>query len=117
MAEANILVDAMFVRSTILSPVAEGYLFRSFFDMDGTLVSSTQGVVGAWETFGKTYPTIDIPSILTGAPYCVLRFIDVITDHYLVSHGVRTVENLRKHCGIEDPEELNVRSLLLSFLQ
>ncbi|KAH7931200.1 HAD-like protein [Leucogyrophana mollusca] len=49
------------------------------FDMDGTLVDSTAGVVGAWETFAKSYPG---------------------------SHGVRTVENLRKYCGITDEAEL-----------
>jgi len=58
------------------------------FDMDGTLVDSTAGVVGAWELFRQKYPGIDIQNILSSA------------------HGVRTVDNLRKYCGIEDPEEL-----------
>ncbi|KAI0700778.1 phosphatase [Cytidiella melzeri] len=58
------------------------------FDMDGTLVDSTEGVVDAWNVFAKTYPAIDVPQVLS------------------TSHGVRTVENLRRHCGIEDPEEL-----------
>ncbi|KAF8165520.1 HAD-like domain-containing protein [Crassisporium funariophilum] len=58
------------------------------FDMDGTLVDSTAGVVGAWELFRQTYPTIDVHHILSS------------------SHGVRTVDNLRKHCKIEDPEIL-----------
>ncbi|ETW83734.1 hypothetical protein HETIRDRAFT_47108 [Heterobasidion irregulare TC 32-1] len=58
------------------------------FDMDGTLVDSTAGVLGAWEIFSKTYPGFHVPDILSSA------------------HGVRTVENLRRFCGIEDPEEL-----------
>lgn len=58
------------------------------FDMDGTLVDSTDGVVGAWELFAETYPGIDLTEILSS------------------SHGVRTVENLRKHCGVTDPDEL-----------
>lgn len=29
-------------------------------------------------------------------------------QHIPASHGVRTVENLRKHCGIEDPDLLEV---------
>uniref|UniRef100_A0A0W0EZ85 Phosphatase n=1 Tax=Moniliophthora roreri TaxID=221103 RepID=A0A0W0EZ85_MONRR len=60
----------------------------ALFDMDGTLIDSTAGVVGAWELFREKYPNIDVQDILSS------------------SHGVRTVENLRKHCGIEDPEEL-----------
>ncbi|KAI0346783.1 phosphatase [Trametopsis cervina] len=58
------------------------------FDMDGTLVDSTAGVVGAWTAFAETYPGINVDEILSS------------------SHGVRTVENLRVHCGVEDPDEL-----------
>ncbi|KAJ7044531.1 HAD-like domain-containing protein [Mycena alexandri] len=58
------------------------------FDMDGTLVDSQAGVVGAWEVFSASYPGIDVKQILSS------------------SHGVRTVDNLRIHCGITDPEEL-----------
>ncbi|KZT13020.1 phosphatase [Laetiporus sulphureus 93-53] len=57
------------------------------FDMDGTLVDSTAGVVGAWEVFKETYPQIDVTQVLSS------------------SHGIRTVENLRRFCGVEDPEE------------
>ncbi|KZT72540.1 HAD-like protein [Daedalea quercina L-15889] len=57
------------------------------FDMDGTLVDSTDGVVGAWELFKEKYPQLDVTQVLSS------------------SHGVRTVENLRRFCGIEDPEE------------
>jgi len=56
--------------------------------MDGTLVDSTTGVVGAWETFAKTYPGLDVKTILHS------------------SHGVRTADNLAKWCGITDPESL-----------
>lgn len=58
------------------------------FDMDGTLVDSTDGVVGAWETFQESYPDIDINKILKS------------------SHGIRTVDNLREHCRIQDPDIL-----------
>lgn len=36
--------------------------------MDGTLVDSTAGVVGAWETFREAYPDIDVQSILSCEP-------------------------------------------------
>jgi len=58
------------------------------FDMDGTLVDSTAGVHGAWELFAQRYPDIDVHEILSS------------------SHGVRTVENLKKWCKIDDPAEL-----------
>jgi len=56
--------------------------------MDGTLVDSTAGVIGAWDTFAKTYPGLDIEAILHS------------------SHGVRTIDNLAKWCDITDPELL-----------
>ncbi|KAI9574652.1 HAD-like domain-containing protein [Boletus coccyginus] len=58
------------------------------FDMDGTLIDSTTGVIGAWEAFAKTYPGLDVKTILRS------------------SHGVRTKDNLAKWCGITDPELL-----------
>ncbi|KAF9472960.1 HAD-like protein [Pholiota conissans] len=56
--------------------------------MDGTLVDSTAGVVGAWHLFSESYPHIDVHDILSSA------------------HGVRTVDNLRNYCHITDPEIL-----------
>ncbi|KAH9927185.1 phosphatase [Epithele typhae] len=58
------------------------------FDMDGTLVDSTDGVVGAWEHFKEKYPGLNVDQVLSS------------------SHGVRTVENLKLHCSITDPDEL-----------
>ncbi|KJA29846.1 hypothetical protein HYPSUDRAFT_31855 [Hypholoma sublateritium FD-334 SS-4] len=58
------------------------------FDMDGTLVDSTDGVVGAWELFAESYPHIDVHDILRSA------------------HGIRTVDNLRNYCRITDPQIL-----------
>ncbi|VDC06654.1 unnamed protein product [Peniophora sp. CBMAI 1063] len=58
------------------------------FDMDGTLIDSTAGVIGAWKIFEKDYPGIDVHDILSS------------------SHGVRTVESLRKYCGLTDPDEI-----------
>ncbi|KAF9464369.1 HAD-like domain-containing protein [Collybia nuda] len=69
-------------------PATTFFVDAILFDMDGTLVDSTAGVVGAWETFRNKYPSIDVQNILSSA------------------HGVRTVDNLRKYCGVEDPEEL-----------
>jgi hypothetical protein len=43
----------------------------------------------------------------------LLACIAALTSAYTMTaaaHGVRTVENLRKFCGIEDPEKLEVRS-------
>jgi hypothetical protein len=37
--------------------------------MDGTLIDSTAGVVGAWETFADTYPGINIEQILNGESF------------------------------------------------
>ncbi len=42
----------------------------SLFDMDGTLVNSTDGVVGAWQLFAQQYPGIDVHDILSCA--CIL---------------------------------------------
>ncbi|KAH9040694.1 hypothetical protein EDB85DRAFT_65040 [Lactarius pseudohatsudake] len=35
-------------------------LTTSLFDVDGTLIDSTPGVVAAWELFAETYPTINV---------------------------------------------------------
>ncbi|TFY69400.1 hypothetical protein EVJ58_g410 [Rhodofomes roseus] len=64
--------------------------------MDGTLVDSTDGVVGAWELFKEKYPLLDVTQVLSS------------------SHGVRTVENLRRFCGVEDPEEQEVSALTIA---
>ncbi|KAF8204816.1 HAD-like domain-containing protein [Pholiota molesta] len=64
------------------------HLDALLFDMDGTLVDSTAGVVGAWELFSESYPHIDVHDILSSA------------------HGVRTVDNLRNYCHITDPQIL-----------
>ncbi|KAG5732044.1 Phosphatase YfbT [Termitomyces sp. T112] len=69
-------------------PVTAFVVDALLFDMDGTLVDSTAGVVGAWELFREKYSTIDVHNILSSA------------------HGIRTVDNLRSHCGIQDTDEL-----------
>lgn len=38
----------------------------SLFDMDGTLVDSTAGVIGAWELFKEKYPQLDVTQVLSG---------------------------------------------------
>ena len=83
-------------------------MYLRLFDMDGTLVDSTQGVVGAWKTFANAYPGIDVHEILSSQS-CQSIWISRIADTLIVaSHGVRTVENLRVHCGITDPDLLEV---------
>lgn len=62
------------------------------FDMDGTLIDSTSGVEGAWRAFQQQYPDIDVHDILSS------------------SHGVRTVDNLKKYCKIDDPDELEAEA-------
>ncbi|KAL0570601.1 DL-glycerol-3-phosphatase [Marasmius crinis-equi] len=69
-------------------PSTTFHVDAALFDMDGTLVDSAAGVTGAWELFKEKYPNIDVHDILS------------------CSHGIRTVDNLRNFCGIEDPEEL-----------
>lgn len=64
------------------------------FDMDGTLIDSTAGVQGAWEKFSEKYPFIDLKEILNSA------------------HGVRTEDNLRKYCGVNDTEQLKAECIL-----
>lgn len=57
------------------------------FDMDGTLINSSPAVVKAWELFAQTYP-LDLDDILHSA------------------HGMRTIDVLKRWCGITDPETL-----------
>lgn len=57
------------------------------FDMDGTLINSSPAVVKAWEMFAETYP-LDLDDILHSA------------------HGMRTIDVLKKWCGISDPATL-----------
>ena len=77
--------------------------------MDGTLVDSTAGVEGAWNLFRKTYPTIDVNYLLNCEHlyphYTAMLFLEFSDT---ACHGIRTVENLRNHCGIQDPEILKV---------
>ena len=81
----------------------------SLFDMDGTLVDSTPGVVGAWNNLRKRYPHLDVQDILS----CEVLSSNkgkqrLIVSQLIASHGIRTIENLRQHLGIEDPEVLEV---------
>jgi HAD superfamily hydrolase (TIGR01509 family) len=58
------------------------------FDMDGTLIDSTPGVVKAWTRFAEDYGLGDAAHLVE------------------VTHGVRLVDSLRKHCNIEDDEKM-----------
>jgi len=79
--------------------------------MDGTLVDSTQGVVGAWKTFANAYPGIDVHEILSSQSFRFILIARITELLIIASHQVRTVENLRVHCGITDPDLLEVCSL------
>ncbi|WOO76705.1 Hexitol phosphatase A [Vanrija pseudolonga] len=65
--------------------VTDGLLF----DMDGTLLDSTPGVLATWDEYAKQYK-LDLDHVLKTA------------------HGVRTIDNMRNFCGITDHEELQV---------
>ncbi|KAG1716784.1 hypothetical protein ID866_382 [Astraeus odoratus] len=57
------------------------------FDLDGTLIDSTQGVFNAWEGFGKIHPFVD-----------GLGWMEVAHK----THGRRLVETLKQYCNIPD---------------
>lgn len=59
------------------------------FDLDGTLIDSTQGVFNAWEEFGKKHPFVD-----------GLGWRDVAHK----THGRRLAETLKQYCNIQDDE-------------
>lgn len=51
--------------------------------MDGTLVDSTAGVVGAWDLFRQTYPFLDVHHILScehRVHYRVFLFVYPLTQ-------------------------------------
>lgn len=54
--------DGMYVWTLRKSPFDD---CCSLFDMDGTLVDSTAGVVGAWNNLRKSYPHLDVENILS----------------------------------------------------
>jgi hypothetical protein len=76
-------------------------------------VDSTNGVVGAWNALAKVYPQLDVDHILSSEFVTKSLFHRTPTNTCLACHGVRTVDTLRKYCGIEDPVELHVRSTFL----
>jgi len=57
------------------------------FDMDGTLIDSTPGVIQAWHTMAKDYNFDPEAAILA-------------------THGVRLFDSLRKWCGLEDEDKI-----------
>ena len=58
--------------------------------MDGTLVDSTDGVVGAWETFAEKYPGIDL-SVILSCEYCLVSHgSSAPTTVFSPSHSRRT---------------------------
>lgn len=80
--------------------------------MDGTLVDSTAGVVGAWNLFRQTYPTIDVNHILSCEIALQIHRRTILKVSDLASHGVRTVDNLKYHCAIQDPDILQVSRVI-----
>jgi len=65
--------------SKISTAQADGLLF----DMDGTLIDSTGGVLATWDVYGQEHG-LDLVEVLK------------------TSHGVRTQDNLRKWCNIPE---------------
>jgi len=61
------------------------------FDMDGTLIDSTAGVLAAWDYWATLYPHLNIPEVLHS------------------SHGVRTIDNLKRWCPEIPPEDLDAK--------
>jgi beta-phosphoglucomutase-like phosphatase (HAD superfamily) len=57
------------------------------FDMDGTLIDSTPGVLKAWDTFAGDY-----------------SFNATEVAH--ASHGRRLYDTLKEHCRIDDEDKL-----------
>ena len=51
------------------------FLLYRLFDMDGTLVDSTAGVVGAWHTFKETYPDLNVEEILNSRSFCGILYL------------------------------------------
>lgn len=58
------------------------------FDMDGTLLDSTPGVLAAWKTFAKDYNLGD--------------FLEIAHQ----THGRRLYDTLKEYCKIEDEQKL-----------
>nr|ODN79084.1 phosphatase [Cryptococcus depauperatus CBS 7841] len=80
------------IASGQLTPVTDPHIVSInvdsvLFDMDGTLIKSSEAVVKAWELFAEKYP-LDLEDILKSA------------------HGMRTIDVLKKWCKITDPEVL-----------
>ncbi|RSH92064.1 hypothetical protein EHS25_009435 [Saitozyma podzolica] len=67
------------------------------FDMDGTLLDSTPAVLATWEYFAREY-SLDLTEVLK------------------TSHGVRTIDNMRRWCGLEDPEQLQAATNLFESM-
>ncbi|ORY23221.1 HAD-like domain-containing protein [Naematelia encephala] len=79
--------------SGAMTPVTDPHIVEInvesvLFDMDGTLINSSPAVVVAWNLFAQSY-TLDLEDILRSA------------------HGMRTIDVLKKWCGISDPETLD----------
>jgi beta-phosphoglucomutase-like phosphatase (HAD superfamily) len=89
--------------------------------MDGTLIDSTAGVERAWENLRDTYPNLDVHSILSceqTPPPRSESFRRCSDEHKALSasHGVRTIDSLRKYAGITDIQELEVRLVYLDLV-
>jgi hypothetical protein len=73
------------------------------------LIDSTPGVLGAWEQFGKDYPFLNIEEILE----CKV-FISLLDCPYneiflrKASHGVRSIDTLRRWLRLDSEEKLEV---------
>lgn len=69
------------------------------------------------EYFKESYPTINVDQILSSKPTLLFIIRPPNPLEFLsAAHGVRTVDNLRIYCGIDDPEKLEARKHSLTFI-
>lgn len=86
----------MLVRRQAASPLTPTmpnvfFVEAILFDLDGTLIDSTPGVMVAWDLFAKEY-----------------HFDAAEAAH--ASHGRRLTDTLKEWCKLEDEESLQVRT-------
>jgi hypothetical protein len=92
MAQIVLHLDALYVGYLFALSYPVTHVIYSLFDMDGTLVDSTAGVVGAWELFRLSYPSIDVHHILS----CELRVDFRVLLLFTLSHSFPWSSNGRK---------------------
>jgi len=83
MARRIIRCDGMYIQTSDVHTIHLVDMSYSLFDMDGTLVDSTPGVVGAWNNLRKTYPHLDVQAILSCED--IFSFLFILKPHCVPS--------------------------------